>query len=65
MLEHLHPQNYTQLLYVKIEQCLMITVPTHKRHKSPFKHSKTFYVFTSGPVIVAVQIQSRKKILKG
>jgi hypothetical protein len=36
----------------------MITVPTHKRHESPFKHSKTIYVFTSGPVIVTVQIHS-------
>jgi hypothetical protein len=34
----------------------MITVPTHKRHKRPFKHLKTIYVFTSGPVIVTVQI---------
>jgi hypothetical protein len=39
--------------------------PTHKRHKSPFKHSKSFYVFTSGRVIVTVQIHSRKKLLKG
>ncbi len=58
-------QNCKQLLYFKIKQCLMITVPTHKRHKSPFKHSKTIYVFTSGRVIVTVQINSRKKILKG
>jgi hypothetical protein len=43
----------------------MITVLTHKRHKRPFKHSKTIYVFTSGRVIVHVQIHSRKKILKG
>jgi hypothetical protein len=41
----------------------MITVPTHKGQKSPFKHSKTIYVFTSGWVIVTVQIHSRKKIL--
>jgi len=34
----------------------MITVPTHKRHKRPFKHLKTIYVFTSGPVIVTFQI---------
>jgi hypothetical protein len=39
----------------------MITVPTHKHQKIPFKHSKTIYVFTSGRVIVIVQIQSRKK----
>jgi hypothetical protein len=32
----------------------MITVPTHKRDKSPFKHSKTIYVFTSGQVLVSV-----------
>jgi len=43
----------------------MITVPTHKHHKSPFKHSKTIYVFTSGRVIVTVEIDRRKKILKG
>ncbi len=54
-----------QLLYFKIEYCLMITVPTHKHHKSPFKHSKTIYVFTSGRVIVTVEIHRRKKLLKG
>jgi hypothetical protein len=43
----------------------MITVSTHKRHRSPFKHSKTIYVFTSGQVIVTVQIHSRKKAFKG
>jgi len=43
----------------------MIIVPTHKRQKSPFKHSKTIYIFTYGRVIVSVQIHSRKKILKG
>ncbi len=43
----------------------MITVPTHKHHKSPFKHPKTIYVFISGPLIVTVQIHSRKKILQG
>jgi hypothetical protein len=43
----------------------MITIPTHKRHKSAFKHSKTIYVFTSGPVIVSVQIHSRKKDFEG
>ncbi len=43
----------------------MITVPTHKRHRSPFKLSKSIYVFTSGPVIVTVQIYGRKKVLKG
>ncbi len=44
------PQNCNWLLYVKIEQCLMIIVPTHKRHKSPFKQSKTIlylYIWTS------------------
>jgi hypothetical protein len=39
----------------------MITVPTHKRHKTPSEHSKTIYVFTSGRVIVIVQIHSTKK----
>jgi hypothetical protein len=43
----------------------MITILAHKRHKSPFKHSKTIYVFTCGWVIVIVQIHSRKTILKG
>jgi len=43
----------------------MITVPTHKRHESPFTHSKTIDVFTSGPLRVTVQIHSRKKLLKG
>ncbi len=44
----------------------MIAVPTHKSHRrSPFKHSKAIYVFTFGPVIVTVQIHSRKKIWKG
>jgi hypothetical protein len=43
----------------------MITDPTtQKRHKIPFKHSKTIYVVTSGRVTVTVQIHSRKKILK-
>jgi hypothetical protein len=40
----------------------MINVPTHKRHKSPFKHSKTIYIFTSGRVI-PIQIHSRKKMI--
>jgi hypothetical protein len=43
----------------------MITVPIHKRHKIPFKHLKTIYVFTSGRVTVTVQIHSRKKDFKG
>jgi hypothetical protein len=43
----------------------MITVPTHKCHKSSFKHSKTIHVFASGPLIITVQIHSRKKLLKG
>jgi ATP/ADP translocase len=42
----------------------MITVSTHKRHRSPFKHSKTIYVFTSGQVIVTVQIHSKQKAFK-
>ncbi len=45
-------QDCKQLLYVTIEQCLIITVPTHNRHKIPFKHSTTIYVFTSGPLII-------------
>ncbi len=39
--------------------------PTHKRHKSPVTHSKTIYVFTSGPVIVTLHIYSRKKHIEG
>jgi len=42
----------------------MITVPTHKCHKSPFRHSKTIYIFTSGRVILTVQIHGRTKLLK-
>jgi len=42
----------------------MITVLTHKSHKSRFEHSKPIYVFTIGRVIVTVQIYSRKKLLK-
>jgi hypothetical protein len=59
------PENCKQLLYFKIEYCLMITVPTHKRRKSRLKHAKTIYVFTSGWVLVTFQIHSRKKFLKG
>jgi hypothetical protein len=47
-----------------MENGLMITVPTHKLHKSPFKDSKTIYVFTSVWVIVTLHIHSRKKLLK-
>ncbi len=36
-----------------------------KRHKSPLKHSKTIYVFTSGRVIVTVYVHGRKKDFKG
>jgi hypothetical protein len=44
----------------------MITVTTHKTsYKSPFKHPKTIYVFTSGQVIITVQIHSRKELYKG
>jgi hypothetical protein len=43
----------------------MIIVPTRNNHKNPFKHSKTIYVFTSGPLFVTIQIHSRKKLLKG
>ncbi len=59
------PQNCKELPYLKIEYCLIITLPTHQRHKSPLKHSKTIYVFTSGRVLVTVQIHSRKQFLKG
>jgi hypothetical protein len=59
------PQNCKQQLYFKIEHCLTITVPTHKHYKSPFKHLKIIYVFTSGGVVVDVHIDSRKKILNG
>ncbi len=36
-IEHLHSQKNCKqlLLYFRIEYCLMITIPTHKRHKSP------------------------------
>ncbi len=50
------PYTGEQPLHFRIEYCLMITVPTHKHHKSPFEHSKTIYVFTSGRVIVTLQI---------
>ncbi len=44
----------------------MIIVPTHKRHKSSFKHSKTINVFTSGRVIITLQIhRTKKSFLKG
>jgi len=59
------PQNCTPLLYIKTEYYAMITVPTHNRHKRALKHSKTIDVFTSGAVIVNVQIHSSKKVLKG
>ncbi len=59
------PHNGKQLLYFRMKHRLMITVPTHKCHKSSFKHSKTSYVFTSGRVIFTVQIHRRKELLKG
>jgi len=37
----------------------MIIVPTHKRRKIFYIHSKTIYVFTSGQVIIIVQIHSK------
>jgi len=40
----------------------MIAVPTHKRHKRPFKQSKIIYIFTSGRVIATVQIYSGEKL---
>jgi hypothetical protein len=49
----------------RIEYRLMIALPTQKHHKSPFTHSKTIYVFTSGRIIVTVQIHSRRKAIKG
>jgi len=30
--EHLHPQNCKELVYVEIEYCLMIIIPTQKHH---------------------------------
>jgi len=44
------PQNCKQLLYCRIEYRLMVTVPTHKRHYSPFKTLKDhlcFYIWMS------------------
>jgi len=41
-----------------------LSPPTNVIIKVPFKHSKTIYVFTSGRVIVTVQIHSRKKLLR-
>jgi hypothetical protein len=58
------PHTGQQLLYLRIEYPVTITVPTHKRHKSRFKHTKTIYVFTSGRVIVTLQSPSRKKLLR-
>jgi hypothetical protein len=58
------PQNCKELLYIKVDKSVMIAVPNHKRHKSPFKLSKSIYVFTSRLVIVNVQIYSRKTVFK-
>jgi len=49
---HLHPQNCKQVLYFRIEYCLMITCPHPQTYiiQVPFKHPKTNSVFTSGRV---------------
>jgi hypothetical protein len=39
----------------RIEYNLIMIIPTHKRHKSSFKHSKIICVFISWQVIVIVQ----------
>ncbi len=59
------PHGPKKLLYFRMEYGWMISIPTHKRHKSPFKHSKTIYVFTSIWVIVTLHIRSGRKLLKG
>jgi hypothetical protein len=59
------PQNSKQLLYFKIDYCLMIIVPTHKYHKSPFQHSKIIYVFTFRRIIVTIQLHNIINFLKG
>ncbi len=59
------PTPTKQLHFRTIEYYLMIIVPTRKRHKSPFKHSKTIYVFTSGRAIITGHIHSREKLLNG
>ncbi len=59
-------QDCKQLLYVTIEEGLIITMPTHNHHKIPFKHPKTIYVFTSGPLkVTACPNTQQKKGLKG
>ncbi len=59
------PHGPKKLLYFRMEYGLMITAPTHKRHKSPFKHSKTIYVFTSVWAIVTLHVHGGRKLLKG
>jgi hypothetical protein len=59
LLEHLHLKTLNNSFILEYNYSLMITVPKHKRHKSPHKHSKTIYVFTSGQVIITVQIHSK------
>lgn len=59
------PQNNKQLFYLKIDYCLMIIVPTHQCHKSPFQHSKIIYVFTFGQIIVTIQLHNNNFLKKG
>jgi hypothetical protein len=47
-----------------VHNYLSSPVPTHKCHKSA-QHSNTIYVFSSGRVIVTVEIHIRKKFFKG
>ncbi len=59
------PQNNKQLFYFKIDNCLLIIVPTQKCHKSPFQHSKIIYVFTYGQIIVTIQLHNIYIFFKG
>jgi hypothetical protein len=63
-LKSISTQNCKQLLYFRIEYHLMITGPTNVI-KVPLNTERLFMFFTSGGVIVSVQIHSRKKLLKG
>ncbi len=62
-----YPTPANNSFILKIEYRLMITVPTHKCHKKVLLNTqKTIYVFTSGRVIVTVEIHnSRTKAFKG
>jgi len=54
-----------RLLYFRIEYRLMISVQPKTVTKVPLNTQRPFYVFTSGRVIISVQIHSRKKLFKG